>query len=76
MGEMSFPTGDPVFQSGPAEQHVYHHTEPSPAKINVKIERNTKGYNFEVTVTGASSVDEALALISDANAKLKEQYGG
>ena len=56
-------------------QHVYHHSADEGAKINAKVERNSKGYNWEVTVTGASSPDEALALIEEAEAKLKARFG-
>lgn len=45
-------------------------------KINVKIEKNSKGYNWEVTVTNADTVDEALEIIHDADQKLRQQYGG
>jgi len=60
---------------GPAEQHVYNHYDKQGITLNVKVERNTKGYNFEVTVIGASSVDEAMALVKEATEKLKVEYG-
>lgn len=56
-------------------QHVYHHTVSDGPRINVKVEKNSRGYNFEVTVTGAASVDEALALVADAEKRLAAQYG-
>ena len=31
------------------EQHVYHHYDNDGARINVKVEKNTKGYNYEAT---------------------------
>ena len=40
----------------------------------MKVEKNTKGYNYEATVTGAKTVDEALALLNNAIAKLKATY--
>lgn len=57
------------------EQHVYHHNVSDGPKVNVKVEKNSRGYNFEVTVTGASSVDEALKVVVDAETKLKAAYG-
>lgn len=44
-------------------------------KINIKIEKNSKGFNWEVTVTNADTVDEALAMLMDAEQKLRNQYG-
>lgn len=56
------------------DQHIYHHNDSDGARVNVKVEKNTKGYNYEATVTGAKSVDEAMALLNDAVAKLKATY--
>ena len=57
------------------EQHVYHHNVSDGPKVNLKVERNSRGFNWEVTVTGASSADEALSILKDAEAKLAAQYG-
>ena len=54
--------------------HVYHHTV-SETKVNMKLEKNSKGFNYEVTVTGASTADEALEIIRDAEQKLYAAYG-
>jgi hypothetical protein len=54
------------------EQHVYHHTESS---VNVKVEKNSNGFNYEVSVHDAKTVDEAMAILKDAEGKLKAQYG-
>jgi hypothetical protein len=56
-------------------QHVYHHNVASEARVNVKLEKNTKGFNFEITVTGAANADEALAIIKDAEIKMTAAYG-
>lgn len=55
-------------------QHIYHHYDDAP-KVNIKVERNSRGYNWEVTVSGAKSPDEALAIIQETEAKLKATYG-
>lgn len=60
----------------PNEQHLYHHTVPVGPKLNLKIIQNTKGYNFEITVTGAASVSEAMALIGEAHRALDTHYPG
>jgi hypothetical protein len=56
------------------ESHVYHHTVNDGPKINVKVEKNSRGYNFEVSVNGATNIDEALALVKEAEAKLKAEF--
>jgi hypothetical protein len=57
------------------EQHIYHHYDNDGAKINVSTEKNTKGYNWSVTVTGASSIAEACRLLFQAEQELQKQYG-
>jgi hypothetical protein len=57
------------------EQHIYHHNASEAPRVNVKIEKNTKGYNWEVTVTGAPTVAAALVLINEAETALRAQYG-
>lgn len=56
------------------DQHVYHHTDNTP-RINVKVEKNTKGYNWEATVTGAATCEEALALLQQVTESLQRVYG-
>jgi hypothetical protein len=56
-------------------QHVYHHNDNDGPKVNVKAEKNSKGYNWEATVTGARSVDEALDMLQEAETGLKAMYG-
>ena len=56
------------------EQHVYHHND-GKAKVSVGIERNTKGYNWSVSVSNASSVQEALALLEEARTQMANSYG-
>ena len=67
----SFP-GDGPRTAGDG-QHVYHHSAVDGARVNVKVEKNTKGFNWEVTVQDARSVDEALVLIADAITKIERQ---
>jgi len=55
--------------------HVYNHAAEVPVKVNVKIEKNSKGYNWEATVVGALSVDEAMALLKEADSRLRVEYG-
>jgi hypothetical protein len=57
------------------DQHIYHHNDSDGARVNVKVERNSRGFNYEATVTGAKTVEEAMALLMDAEAKLRAKYG-
>ena len=57
------------------DQHIFHHSDSDGARVSVKVERNTKGFNYEASVSGAKSVDEALALLNDAIARLRAAYG-
>lgn len=56
-------------------QHIYHHSDSDGPRINVKVERNSRGFNYEATVTGAKSVEEAMALLKEAEAQLTAAYG-
>lgn len=56
------------------ETHVYHHNDDKP-RINVKAEKNTKGYNYEASVTGAASVEEAMELLAKVMQSLQRTYG-
>ena len=62
-------------QTVTTEQHVYYHNDYDGARINVGIEKNTKGYNWNATVTGAKTVAEAILLLNQANSELKALYG-
>lgn len=53
-----------MFPNSTNDQHVYYHTEGP--KINVKAEKNTKGWNYEATVTGAADVDQAMSILNEA----------
>lgn len=56
------------------DQHVYHHNDPAPT-FSVKAERNTKGWNYEASVNGAQSVEDALTLLKELTTRLENQYG-
>lgn len=57
------------------DQHIYHHNDNDGAKVNVSFEKNSKGYNFSATVVGASSVEEAMKLLFEANKALAAEFG-
>jgi hypothetical protein len=56
------------------DQHVYNHYDLTP-RLNAKVEKNTKGYNWEATVTGAATVEEAIELLQKLTKSLQRVYG-
>lgn len=56
-------------------QHIYHHSNNDGPRINVKVEKNTKGYNWELTITAAPSVAAAIALLTETETALRVIYG-
>jgi len=56
------------------DQHIYHHNDDKP-RINVKAEKNTKGYNYEASVTGCESVEQAMELLDTVMQSLQRTYG-
>lgn len=52
--------------------HLYDRQDP---EIQVKLEKNSKGYNWEITFKGEDA-DAVLAKIREVNKKLNEEYGG
>lgn len=52
-------------------EHVYG-AQSEPYKI--KLEKNTKGYNFEISVSGIDLKD-VIARIDEANEIMKAKYG-
>lgn len=56
-------------------QHVFHHSDISNPTITLKAIKNTKGYNWEVGVHGAWSVDQAMSLMKDAESQMNAIYG-
>lgn len=55
-------------------EEVIHRTVVEPS-INVKLEKNSRGMNYEITVVGAKDVETALALIDQGITKLADAYG-
>lgn len=63
-------------ENAPAEAHIYHHRDDDGPRINVAVEKNSKGYNWTVTVTSARDLDQALRIIGDAEQRLRDHFGG
>ena len=57
------------------DQHVYHHNVDERPKVNLKVEKNSKGVNWEITVIGAKSPKEAMDLLDEMTDEMKLRYG-
>lgn len=44
-------------------------------RINVKVEKNTRGFNYEASITNAPDIKTAMALLHDAQVELEKRYG-
>lgn len=67
---------EPIADETPRRVDVHHHRDDDGPRINVSVEKNSKGYNWSATVTGARSVQEAINLIAEAEEGLKYQFSG
>ena len=57
------------------DQNIYHHYDNDGLRINMSIEKNSRGFNYSVTIVGAKSVVEAMGALKEAEATLKAKYG-
>lgn len=57
------------------DQHIYYHHDSDGPRITMKLEKNTKGYNWEVAVSGAKTVEEAMRLLKQGQEELTAAYG-
>ena len=57
-----------------ATQIIRHTWDETPERVKVKLEKNTKGYQWEITYCGPT-VDATLGVIREANEKLQAEYG-
>lgn len=58
-----------------SRQDIYHRSDNDGPNVSVKVEKNSKGYNWEASVSGAKSVDEAIELLRDAEEKMRTEFG-
>jgi hypothetical protein len=52
---------------------LHHVWDKQPARMHIKVERNSKGYNWEIAFEGEST-DEVLARIQEADARLRQAF--
>ena len=56
------------------DQNIYHHNDQTP-RISVKVEKNTKGHNYEASVSNCTSPEQALELVQQVIESLRRIYG-
>jgi hypothetical protein len=73
-----FPFPNAVVTQNPAPNtkvDYYIHNDSDGVRISVDVEKNTKGYNWGVKVSGAKTVEEAIKELRKAQAELEKYYG-
>lgn len=53
----------------------HHSSAPMQEPIRIKLEKNTKGYSWEISCNG-QTIDQIMAVISAADIRLRDTYGG
>lgn len=59
----------------PSKIFHHHSWEKATEQVKVKLERNSKGYNWEISFAGEDA-DKVLAVVRATNEKLRVEYGG
>ena len=57
------------------EMKIIHLYDKQPREISVKLEKNSKGYNWEISYAG-EDFETVLAKIQKIDESLKSEYGG
>lgn len=57
------------------EMKVIHLYDKQPRDISIKLEKNSKGYNWEISYAG-EDIEAVLSKIRETNQKLQAEYGG
>lgn len=65
----------PQLPEGANVTHVYHHYESHEPSLTIRGERNTKGWNVEIGVSGARTVEEAVKLLDALKAEAEKRFG-
>lgn len=73
---MDFIGHDEELPEGAHVVHHYHHSVDNGPSLTIKGERNTKGWNVEIGVSGARTVEEAVKLLDDLKAQAEARFGG
>lgn len=57
------------------DHHLFYHFAELPPRVNLHIEKNSRGINWEVTILNATSTEEGIKLLEEARQKMAELYG-
>jgi len=61
---------------GVQEVHHYHHMDKPEPRVAVKLEKNSRGNNWELSYSGDGvSFKNAIFEIANANAEMESQFG-
>ncbi len=58
----------------PTEITHWHRTLPGEPTIGVKVERHSRGINYEVSIQNASSLTQALGILDEALKTLDQRF--
>ena len=59
--DMPVDEADDIWDNG---EHVWHHSQPPEPHVSVSAEKNSKGWTWSVSVSGAESVEQAMAMLN------------
>lgn len=62
-------------RGNPSKVFHYHSWEKTVEQVKVKLEKNSKGFNWEVSYSG-DDADAVLKTIQETNEKLQVAFGG
>jgi hypothetical protein len=57
------------------DMNVYNHYDNDGPRVSVKVEKNSKGFNYEAHVQGCATVEVAMLMLKDAIDRLNATYG-
>lgn len=66
---------EPIAEAETRRVDVYHHRDDDGPRITLGLEKNTKGYNWNVSITGCASLDTMERMLYEAELRLRGRYG-
>ncbi len=55
------------------KQDVYHHNDDRP-RLSIKVEKNSKGFNWEISVSNCTSLDQAFDYLDNMDYEMRQRY--
>jgi hypothetical protein len=53
---------------------VLHQWVDNGPRVSLKAEKNTRGFNYEISISGCSNVEEAMKLLREARKQLEKEF--